>query len=168
MLPASSNLPGLDNVALMPIGEIAALPPEHLAILQDEAHGRFEAAKRLAEWINGAILRKYDERAVSALIEAGKSFGTVRFEDGEVTVIADLPKKVEWDQKRLTALTAMISAEGDDPGQYITTEFKVSERAYNSWPSRIREAFAPARTTRMGKMTIKLALETPEQQRGRP
>ena len=168
MLRASSNLPGLDNVALMPIGEIAALPSEHLAILQDEAHGRLEAAKRLAEWINGAILLKYDERAITALFESGKSTGTVRFDDGDVTVIADLPKKVEWDQKRLAALVAMIGAEGDDPAQYITTEFKISERAYNAWPSRIAKEFEPTRTTRVGKMTIKLELAHSEQQRGRP
>ena len=92
----------------------------------------------------------------------------VRFEDGEVTVIAELPKKVEWDQKRLASLAAMIRAEGEDPADYVATEFKVSERAYNAWPSRIRDAFQPARTTKVGKMTIKLELQASEQQRGRP
>jgi hypothetical protein len=83
-------------------------------------------------------------------------------------VIADLPKKVEWDQKRLAALIAMIRAEGDDPADYISTEFKVSERAYNAWPARIRDAFQPARTAKVGKMTIQLELTQSEQQRGRP
>jgi hypothetical protein len=168
MSPVLSNRPRLDDILKMPIGQVAALPAEELALLQEEASARVDAAKRLADWLNGAIVLKYDERAIAALFESGKSTGTVRFDDGDVTVIADLPKKVEWDQKRLTALVAMIRAEGDDPGQYITTEFKVSERSYNSWPSRIREVFAPARTTRMGRMTVKLALEPPELQRGRP
>ena len=168
MISAQSNLPGLDNVAVMPIGAIAALPPEHLAILQNEAGARLAAAKRLSEWINGAIVLKYDERANMALAEYGKLTGTVRFDDGEVTVVADLPKKIEWDQKRLASLAAMIRAEGEDPADYVATEFKVSERAYNAWPPRIRDAFQPARTTRVGKMTIKLELGSSEQQRGRP
>ena len=168
MTSAQSNLPGLDNVALMPIGAIAALPPEHLAILQDEAAARLSTAKRLADWINGAIVLKYDERAHMALAEYGKLTGTARFEDGEVTVIAELPKKVEWDQKRLASLVAMIRAEGEDPAEYVTTEFKVSERAYSAWPARIRDAFQPARTTKVGKMSIKLELGSSEQQRGRP
>ena len=168
MTPVQYNLPGLDNAALMPIGEIAALPPEHLAILQDEAGARLAAAKRLAEWINGAIVLKYDDRANMALAEYGKLTGTVRFEDGEVTVIAELPKKIEWGQKRLASLAAMIRAEGEDPAEYVTAEFKVSERAYNAWPARIRDAFQPARTTRVGKMSIRLELPSSEQQRGRP
>lgn len=168
MTPVQSNLPGLDNVALMPIGAIAALPPEHLAILQNEAAARLAAAKRLADWINGAVVLKYDERANMAMAEYGKLTGTVRFEDGEVTVVADLPKKVEWDQKRLASLAAMIRTEGEDPADYVVTEFKVSERAYNAWPARIRDAFQPARTTKVGKMTIKLELQATEQQRGRP
>jgi hypothetical protein len=168
MTSVQSNLPGLDNVSVMPIGAIATLPPEHLAILQNEAVARLAAAKRLSEWINGAIVLKYDERAHMALAEYGKLTGTVRFEDGEVAVIADLPKKVEWDQKRLASLAAMIRAEGEDPAEYVATEFKVSERAYNAWPARIRDAFQPARTTKVGKMTIKLELGSSEQQRGRP
>lgn len=168
MTPVHSNLPGLDNVALMPIGAVAALPPEHLAILQNEAGARLAAAKRLAEWINCAIVLKYDERANMALAEYGKLTGTVRFDDGDVTVIAELPKKVEWDQKRLASLAAMIRAEGEDPADYVATEFKVSERAYNAWPARIRDAFQPARTTKVGKMTVKLELLANEQQRGRP
>ena len=102
------------------------------------------------------------------LAEYGKLTGTVRFEDGEVTVIADLPKKIEWDQKRLAVVVKTIQSFGDDPSEYVTTEFKISERAYNAWPNRIRKEFEPARTTGVGKMTIKLELAHAEQQRGRP
>ena len=33
--------------------------------------------------------------------EAGKDTGTVRFVDNDFTVIADLPKRVKWDQAKL-------------------------------------------------------------------
>jgi len=89
--------------------------------------------------------------AAAARRAAGKDSGTVRFQDGGFTVAADLPKKVQWDQKRLTALAAEIRAGGEDPAEYLATEFKVSERAYGAWPSAIRSAFEPARTVTTGK-----------------
>ncbi|MFO0992594.1 MAG: hypothetical protein U1E67_11770 [Hyphomicrobiales bacterium] len=153
-----SNHPRLDEIASLPIAEIAALPPEHLALLQEEAAARLEATKRLADWVNAAILLKYEERAITALIEAGKTTGTARFEDGGITAIVDLPKKVEWDQKRLGAVVELIRTSGDDPTEYVTSEFKVAERSYNAWPSAIRDSFAPARTVRTGKLSIRLSI----------
>lgn len=158
MLPELSNRPRLDDVASMPIGDIATLPAEHLALLQEEARGNLDKAKRVSDWINGAILVKYEERAITALIESGKTTGTARFEDGGVTAIVDLPKKIEWDQKRLAATVALIRAAGDDPAEYVATEFKVAERSYNAWPSHIAKEFEPARTVRTGKLSIKLSI----------
>jgi hypothetical protein len=80
----------------MPIGEIAALPAAVLALLQDEAEEAAKAARHLADWLNGAIALRYADRATAARRAEGKDTGTVRLEDGEVTVIADLPKKVDW------------------------------------------------------------------------
>ena len=101
---------------------------------------------------------RYEHRAIGALAAAGKDTGTVRFMDGIVEVTADLPKKVEWDQRRLAALTAQIRAGGEDPGEYVEVSFKVAERAYAAWPERIRNAFEPARTVRTGKPTYRLAI----------
>ena len=88
----------------MPIGEIAALPAAVLALLQDEAEEAAKAARQLADWLNGAIALRYGDRAAAARRAEGKDTGTVRFDDGEVTVIADLPKKVDWDQAELATL----------------------------------------------------------------
>ena len=158
MPPALSNHIRLDEIASLPLAEIAALPPEHLSLLQEEAAARLEAIRRVAGSVNAAILLKYEERAITALIEAGKTTGTARFEDGEVTALVDLPKKVEWDQKRLGAVVELIRASGDDPAEYVTTEFKVAERSYNALPSAIRDSFTPARTVRTGKLSIRLSI----------
>jgi hypothetical protein len=40
---------------------------------------------------------------------------TVRFTDGAVTVIADLSKKVDWDQRQLEALVTRIREGGENP-----------------------------------------------------
>jgi hypothetical protein len=142
----------------MPIGEIAALPADLLAVLQEEAEEAAKAARLLAEWLNGAIGLRYGDRATAARRAEGKDTGTVRLDDGEVTVIADLPKKVEWDQAALGGMVARIRAAGDDPAEYVETSFRVSERKYGAWPAAIREGFEAARTVKPGKPTFRLVL----------
>lgn len=153
------NRPSLDASRHMPVGELLALPAEHLALLQEDARAGLDAANRMRDWIEGTIALRYEQRAVGARAAAGKDTGTVRFQDGAVEVIADLPKRVEWDQPRLAKLAEQIRAGGEDPGEYVEVSFKVSERAYTAWPDRIRTAFEPARTVRTGRQTFKLALK---------
>jgi len=144
----------------MPIGEIAALPADLLAVLQEEAEDAAKAARQLADWLNGAIGLRYADRAAAARRAEGKDTGTVRLDDGEVTVVADLPKKVEWDQPALGGMVARIRAAGDDPAEYVETSFRVSERKYAAWPASIREGFEAARTVKPGKPTFRLTLRT--------
>ncbi len=158
MVPHLSNRPTLDAVRRMPVGDVIALPAEHLALLQEEVRNGAEAAKRLQDWIEGIIATRYQPRAAAARTAAGKDTGIVRFQDGIVEIAADLPKKVEWDQQHLAALVERIRAGGEDPGEYVEIAFKVSERAYTSWPERIRAAFEPARTVRTGKPTYRLTI----------
>ena len=90
-------------------------------MLQEEAEDAAKAARSLADWLNGAIALRYADRAAAARRAEGKDTGTVRLDDGEVTVIADLPKKVDWDQARLGQMVARIRAAGDDPDEYVET-----------------------------------------------
>jgi hypothetical protein len=153
-----SNRPTLDALVHMPVGTIIDMPAEHLALLQADARDALDAAKRMQDWIEAAITLRYEQRAIAARGAAGKDTGTVRFQDGEVEVVADLPKRVEWDQARLAALVERIRAGGEDPGEYVEVAFKVPERAYVAWPERIRQAFEPARTVRTGRQTFRLAI----------
>ena len=106
------------------------------------------------------VALKYGDRAHAARQTAGKDTGTVRFDDGAVTVIADLPKRVDWDQDKLAALVERIRAEGDDPAEYVDVAIKVPERKFAAWPSHIRSAFEDARTVRTGKPSFRLSLNT--------
>lgn len=148
----------LDDLRNMQIGEIVALPAEQLALLQDAANEALRSAKAISDWLEGAIALKYTDRAVMARMEASKDTGTVRFDDGAVTVIADLPKRVDWDQALLAGLVERISAVGDDPAEYVDVNFKVPERKYAAWPESIRQNFEPARTVRTGALKVKLEL----------
>ena len=77
-------------------------------------------------------------------------------------VVADLPKRVEWDQAQLAALVKRIRAEGDDPAEYVDVAFKVPERKYAAWPTGIRSAFEGARTVKTGKPVFRLNLDEKE------
>lgn len=165
---ARRNHPTIDGMRLLPIGQVIDLPAEHLALLQEEARSRLDIAKRALDWIEGAIAMRYEQRAIGARAAAGKDTGTVRFQDGNVEVTADLPKKVEWDQRRLAALAEQIRAGGEDPGEYVEVSFKVAERAYAAWPERIRGAFEPARTVRTGKPTYRLTILSDTERRDSP
>ncbi|MFO1158466.1 MAG: hypothetical protein U1E60_06480 [Reyranellaceae bacterium] len=153
-----TNHPHLDDARHMPIGEIAQLPVDHLALLQEEAAGALDASKELKEWIDAAIVLRFADQVATRRREAGKDTGTVRFAQDGVTVVADLPKKVEWDQRLVAGVVERIRASGEDPAQYVETIIKVPERKYTAWPENIRAAFAPARTVKTGKQSITLQL----------
>ena len=146
----------LDALRQMPIGDIVTMPSEVLAVLQEDADAALKSAKSMKDWLDGAIAQKFGDRAREARAAIAKDTGIVRFTDGAITIVADLPKKVDWDQAKLAALVETIRGSGEDPGQYIEISFSVSERAYGAWPDAIRRAFEPARTLRTGKPTFRL------------
>jgi len=145
------NRISLDALLMMPIDGIAALPVELLALLHAEAAEALAKARCLKDRLDSGIDAKYRERAALLRRNAGKDTGAVRIADGDTIVIADLPKRVKWEQRQLEAIVERIRAGGENPADYVATEFTVSERAYGVWPSSIRAVFEPARTVEPGK-----------------
>lgn len=78
-------------------------------------------------------------------------------------MLADLPKRVDWDQDRLAVMVARIRAAGDDPTEYVDNAFKVPERKYAAWPEAIRAGFEPARLVRTGTLKIEIVPQGGEQ-----
>jgi hypothetical protein len=151
------NTPSVDDMLNMPTGELAQLPVEFLASLQAELTHATKQLKSATARFSTALEVRYATRAAEARRACGKDTGTVRLVDGDYTVVADLPKRVDWDQEALAAMVARIRAAGDDPAQYVDITIKVPERKYTAWPDAIREGFEPARTVRTG--TLKVTLE---------
>jgi hypothetical protein len=147
-----------DQVLAIPAGELAAYSAEALFQVKNDAADLLTTAKGLLEHIDRALGLKYAERARALRLAAGKDTGVVHFDDGRVRVTADLPKRVEWDQARLAQLARRITANGDDPGEYLEVAYRVSETRFNAWPESIRGAFLPARTVKTGKPAFRLAL----------
>ncbi|SHF44890.1 hypothetical protein SAMN05444279_1492 [Ruegeria intermedia] len=148
--PTPDDLPGLDP------NEIAQMPVDLLAVLQHEVDERLKRAKAAKARLDGALTVRYAARAEEARRAGGKDTGTVRLDDGDFIVVADLPKRVDWDQEQLAAMVERIRAAGDDPAQYVDVTYKVPERKYAAWPEAIRKGFEPARTVRPG--TLKVAI----------
>ena len=153
-----SNHITLGDIHRMPVDQIAALPADQLAMLKDAADQQLSQAKTVSDWLEGAISLKYADRAAEYRHESGKDTGTIRFEDDGVTVIADLAKRIDWDQAKLAKIAENIASAGEDPAEFIETTLKVSERKYTALPESWRKGFEPARTVRTGKPKFRLVL----------
>lgn len=136
------------------VRQIAELPVQDLKKLRDEAEEIFEHAKKSKTWIDIAIAMKYQARTDRIREAQDKDTGVIHFEDGDMPITAETPKRVEWDQKKLAEIAQKISAGGEDPTEYIDISYKVAERKYTAWPESLRDSFAPARTLKPGKQTF--------------
>lgn len=146
------------DVVSIPATELAAFDARSLFQFKTLAADRLATAKAEVDHIENALNLKYAERAKHLRLVAGKDSGVVHFDDGDVRITADLPKKVEWDQALLANLEARIAANGDNPREFIDVSYRVSETKFSAWASALREQFIPARTVKVGKPSFRLAL----------
>jgi hypothetical protein len=150
----AAEMTGVDS---MSIGELALLPAEVLSSLRTQLEKILEDAQHLEDKLDAALDYRYGPRARQVRAADAKDTGTVRFEDNGFIIVADLPKRVKWDQRRLKEIVDLISSGwGEDPADYVKVKFEVSERAYESWPARLKELFTPARTVETGRPSYEL------------
>ena len=152
------NLVMPDKILATPVSELADQSSNSLFRLKNDAADFLATAKAIVEHLDRALDLKYVDRAQQLRLAQGKDTGVVHFDDGNVSVTADLPKKVEWDQKRLHELILRIASGGDNPAEFIETSYRVSETKYQAWQESLRSQFNPARTVKVGKASYRLAL----------
>ena len=146
-----------EHVRDLTIEQIAELSAPELACLLDDLGLQKASLRQIEEKLDAALNRRYGGRAKQCRAEAGKDTGTVRFVDNDFTVIADLPKRVKWDQAKLRHAVEIIrTGWGDDPTSYVKTKLEVSEPAFANWPRPVRELFIPARTVETGRPSYRL------------
>jgi hypothetical protein len=146
----------IDDIDLQ---RIAGWTPDRIAFLDTDILARLgrelaDAKASLTDVearLGVALDYKFGEEAREQRLAEGKDSGRVRLDDGDFVILADQPKRVEWDQQALATVVARIRDAGDDPAEYVKTKLEVSERAYGAWPQRIRAIFEPARTVKLGK-----------------
>jgi hypothetical protein len=154
-----SNRVTLAQAREMPAEEVAALPIEQIALLLEDVAELKATAKRSDDHLHAAMRVRFADKAAEVRKEKGTDTGTVRLKDGEYTVLADLPKKVVWDQDGLGQVERQLSDMGEPIADYISVKREVSERSYGAWPASLRKMFDPHRTLDVGKPTFKLELK---------
>ena len=153
-----------DTIETLSMSELSTLPATQLATLLDDLAGRKSRLADLEQKLISALDLRYGARASQRRAEMSKDTGAVRFDDNGYVVVADLPKRVKWDQEKLRHAVEIIrSSWNDDPADYVKTKLEVSESAFANWPRAVRELFQPARTVETGKPTFKFA-QTPQAQ----
>lgn len=146
-----SNRVTLAEMQGMGVEQVANLPVDQLALLlEDVAKAKANAAS-LDDKLSAALSRRFADRAAELRQADGKDTGRVRIEEGDHVVIADLPKSVIWDQKRLAEAEEVVRSWGENVAEFIAIKRSVSETKYTAWPSTIRKVFEPARTLKAGK-----------------
>jgi len=150
------NLQQINEIICTPVSTLAEMSGDSLLRLKTDGSDQLAMVKALCEHIDRVLDYRYGERAQQQRINVGKDTGTVHFDDGDVSITADLPKRVTWDQKELSEIAKRIAANGEDPAQYIDVSYKVSERKYDAWPDTLKDSFKGARTLKTGKPSFSL------------
>ncbi|WP_019560805.1 hypothetical protein [Caldimonas manganoxidans] len=150
------------DIAAMSIGQLAALPPEQKAEISRHLDEALAWLKQARAKFDAALDAAYGEQARAERLAAGKDFGVVHLNDGPLRVTVDLPKRVAWDQARLSEMARRIAAAGERVEDYLDVEYSVSESRFNAWPAALRAQFEAARTVKPGKPAFRLALVSEE------
>ena len=146
----------LDEVGQIYMAELENLSLAELDQLIHHVTSAEESARHYKQLLHAAMHHRFCERAAQLRQAAGKSTGSVRFEVDGYVVIADLPKRLEYDQPKLKGAVDALRKWGENPDDYVGIEIKVSEAKYNAWPPAVRQLFEPARTLKVGKPSYKL------------
>src|SRR3954468_13736026 len=146
-----------EHVQHLEAASVAQLTAPELACILDDLAEQRAALALIEDKVRVALDLKYGARARQRRAEEAKDTGTVRFEDNGFVVIAELPKRVKWDQDKLRHAGEIIrTGWGDDPADYIRTKIEVSEAAFANWPRPVRELFKPARTVETGRPAYRI------------
>lgn len=141
----------LEQLRDWPPGKVASLPIEVLSAVADRLAEMKTLIGEAEARLNAGLDVRFGDRARQLRAADGKDSGRVRLGDGLFVVVADVPKRIDWDQDKLAAIVGRIRQAGDDPADYVRTTYEVSERAYAAWPQHVRRLFEPARTLKLGK-----------------
>ena len=65
-----------------------------------------------------------------------------------IDITVEVSKDVSWDQKALQAIWSRMVAAGQDPTEFISAKYSVSESRFKAWPEVFRQPFMAARTVK--------------------
>jgi len=140
------------------VDQLVSLPPHQLLEVDANVEQVLDWAKQARTKIDAALDQRYGVQARQELTDSGRDTGTTHVVDGPLRIKFELPKRVSWNQKQLSAIAERIVAAGERVQDYMDVDLTVSESRFNNWPPALKEQFAPARTVKPGKPSYVLAL----------
>ena len=146
----------LDEIGQLYMNELEKVSLRDLYRMIKQVTAAKDTASIYLNALQSTLHSRLGGRAQQLRQETGKSTGTVRFEVDGYLVVADLPKRPEYDQLKLKEAVEALRKWGEDPENYVGIEIKVAESKYIAWPPGIRDLFEPARTLKTGKPSYKL------------
>jgi len=147
------------DIAAMSVSQLARLEPLQKHELKKNLLEASDFLKKQLAKLDAALEQAYSDKAKAALLESGRDFGTTHITDGPLHIKFDLPKKVSWDQTKLSEIAERVAASGDQVKSYIDIKLSVSESRYTNWPPALQQQFAAARTVQAGKATYELSCD---------
>jgi RNA polymerase sigma factor (sigma-70 family) len=136
--------------------EIGALAVGDLMDLSDQVAKLTSHAKELKEKLEDGLNLKFSEAVKNNLHSENKDTGTTRFFDGAFQIIAEVPKKVTWDQEKMEELIKRLPDERRKA--IVKISYAIEERKYSELPHEYQELFREARTITPGKTKFQIIL----------
>jgi hypothetical protein len=115
-----------------------------------------EELKRVEKLIEADILSQSRDIIAAQLADAPYGAGTATLDVEGFKAKVVVSKKVTYDQEGLAAVRKTLTANGEDPSEYVKVKYDVAEAAYKNWPTSLQKMFEPYRTVEASKPTIKI------------
>lgn len=117
---------------------------------------RFETVKNELDNIENDITDIVTPTLLQMREIQGKETGVINAMIDGFTVKQDIPKKVVWDELKLSAMYSAISLAGDRASDYIkkVEKYSISEKDFLTFPAELQAFFSEARTVEYGKPKI--------------
>jgi hypothetical protein len=150
------NMKNLSVIETSSAKEISQLEVYDLMDLSDQVAKLTSHAKEMKEKLEDGLNLKFSEAVKNNLRSENKDTGTTRFFDGAFQIIAEVPKKVTWDQEKMEELIKRIPDERRKAMVKIT--YAIEERKYAELPHEYQELFREARMITPGKIRYQINL----------
>ena len=136
--------------------EISRLEVGDLMDLNDQITKLTSHTKELKEKLEDAMNLRFSESVKNSLRSANKDTGTTRFFDGAFQIVAEVSKKVTWDQEKMEELVKRIPDERRK--DIVKISYAIEERKYSALPTVYQELFKEARTITPGKTRFQITI----------
>jgi hypothetical protein len=155
-LNSGGYMSNLSIIETLSAKEIGALDVHDLMDLYEQVTKLTNHAKELKEKLDDGLNLRFSESVKNSLRKENKDTGTTRFFDGAFQIVADVPKKVTWDNEKMEKLVKYISNE--QRKSFVKVVYSIEERKYSALPYEYQELFKEARTITPGKTKFQITI----------